>query len=153
MLACVCACVQSAWSRSDRVDLHGQKLDMERKEVWDIQWARDNPDLLAIMEKTRMYIIRGTEPEVWDMHVHADTFKCRHTCVCRHTCTCRHMYVQTHMYMQAHVCADMHVHAGTHTHADACICIVFLHRNQSLVLDRSASLMTCMSSLSCWMRS
>jgi len=26
-------------------------------------WAEDNPDLFAMMEKTRMYIYRGTEPE------------------------------------------------------------------------------------------
>lgn len=35
----------------------------ERRDVWDMMWACDNPDLIAIMEKTRMYIIRGTEPE------------------------------------------------------------------------------------------
>ena len=53
------------WTTSGgAIDLHAQKLAMERKEVWDFHWARDNPDLLAIMEKTRMYIIRGTEPEV-----------------------------------------------------------------------------------------
>lgn len=28
-----------------------------------MMWATDNPDLIAIMEKTRLYIIRGTEPE------------------------------------------------------------------------------------------
>lgn len=35
----------------------------ERKDVWAICWASDNPELLAIMEKTRMYILRGVEPE------------------------------------------------------------------------------------------
>ncbi|KAF6214979.1 hypothetical protein GE061_009727 [Apolygus lucorum] len=35
----------------------------ERRDVWDMMWAADNPDLIAIMEKTRLYIIRGTEPE------------------------------------------------------------------------------------------
>jgi len=63
---CVCVCVQSQWSSGEgALDSQAQKLGMERKEVWDLHWARDNPDLLAIMEKTRMYIIRGTEPEVW----------------------------------------------------------------------------------------
>ncbi|OAE19425.1 hypothetical protein AXG93_4273s1210 [Marchantia polymorpha subsp. ruderalis] len=37
--------------------------DFERKDVWDMKWADDNPDLLAVMEKTRMYIFRGTDPE------------------------------------------------------------------------------------------
>lgn len=35
----------------------------ERKDVWDMKWADDNPDLLAIMERTSMYIFRGTDPE------------------------------------------------------------------------------------------
>ncbi|XP_014248010.1 WD repeat-containing protein 35 isoform X2 [Cimex lectularius] len=35
----------------------------ERRDVWDMLWASDNPDLIAIMEKTRMYVIRGNEPE------------------------------------------------------------------------------------------
>ncbi|XP_075168241.1 intraflagellar transport protein Oseg4 [Haematobia irritans] len=36
---------------------------VERKDVWAICWARDNPLLLALMEKTRMYIFRGNDPE------------------------------------------------------------------------------------------
>lgn len=28
-----------------------------------IVWAEDYPDLWAMMEKTRMYIFRGTDPE------------------------------------------------------------------------------------------
>ncbi|XP_063218863.1 WD repeat-containing protein 35 isoform X3 [Bacillus rossius redtenbacheri] len=35
----------------------------ERKDVWAVKWATDNPELLAIMEKTRMYVLRGLEPE------------------------------------------------------------------------------------------
>uniref|UniRef100_A0A0G4GH72 Uncharacterized protein n=1 Tax=Chromera velia CCMP2878 TaxID=1169474 RepID=A0A0G4GH72_9ALVE len=41
----------------------GDKLPFERKDVWDIRWASDNPDLFAIMEKTRMYVVRGSQPE------------------------------------------------------------------------------------------
>ena len=41
-----------------------QRLSMERKEVWDFSWSDDNADLFAIMEKTRMYIFRGIDPEV-----------------------------------------------------------------------------------------
>jgi len=37
--------------------------NFERKDVWDMMWATDNPELFAIMEKTRMYIFRGTDPE------------------------------------------------------------------------------------------
>lgn len=36
---------------------------IERKDVWTMCWARDNPQLLSIMEKTRMYIFRGADPE------------------------------------------------------------------------------------------
>lgn len=41
----------------------GERLALERRDVWDIRWAEDNPDLFAIMEKTRMYIFRGIDPE------------------------------------------------------------------------------------------
>mmetsp|Transcript_7812 Transcript_7812/g.27429 ORF Transcript_7812/g.27429 Transcript_7812/m.27429 type:complete len:1008 (-) Transcript_7812:93-3116(-) len=49
-------------------DLHandgaGEHLQFERKDAWDMCWADDNPELFAMMEKTRMYIFRGTEPE------------------------------------------------------------------------------------------
>jgi WD repeat-containing protein 35 len=33
---------------------YGQLLSFERKDAWDLQWAEDNPDLFAVMEKTRM---------------------------------------------------------------------------------------------------
>ena len=46
---------------------NGTKLGLERKEVWDMKWSDDNPDLFAIMEKTRMYIFRGIDPEVCDI--------------------------------------------------------------------------------------
>lgn len=36
---------------------------LERKDVWAMCWASDNPLLFAIMEKTRMYIFKGTSPE------------------------------------------------------------------------------------------
>ena len=42
----------------------GKQIKFERKDVWDVKWAEDNPIQLALMEKTRMYIIRDTEPEV-----------------------------------------------------------------------------------------
>uniref|UniRef100_A0A3B3BS72 WD repeat-containing protein 35 n=1 Tax=Oryzias melastigma TaxID=30732 RepID=A0A3B3BS72_ORYME len=35
----------------------------ERKDVWDMKWANDNPDLFAMMEKTRMYVFRNLDPE------------------------------------------------------------------------------------------
>jgi WD repeat-containing protein 35 len=38
-------------------------LKFERKDVWDMKWASDNPELFAMMEKTRMYIFRKLEPE------------------------------------------------------------------------------------------
>uniref|UniRef100_G1NVK7 WD repeat domain 35 n=1 Tax=Myotis lucifugus TaxID=59463 RepID=G1NVK7_MYOLU len=41
----------------------GELLKLERKDVWDMKWARDNPDLFAMMEKTRMYVFRNLDPE------------------------------------------------------------------------------------------
>ena len=35
----------------------------ERKDVWDMCWSEDDPELFALMEKTRMYIFRGLVPE------------------------------------------------------------------------------------------
>ncbi|KAG8232917.1 hypothetical protein J437_LFUL011026 [Ladona fulva] len=35
----------------------------ERRDVWDVHWAADNPLQLAAMEKTRMYIFRDLDPE------------------------------------------------------------------------------------------
>jgi len=34
-----------------------------RKDIWGMQWAGDNPQLIAVMEKARLYVLRGTEPE------------------------------------------------------------------------------------------
>jgi len=41
----------------------GEMLEFERKDCWDFCWALDNPDLIAIMEKTRMFIYRNLQPE------------------------------------------------------------------------------------------
>ncbi|XP_075454542.1 WD repeat-containing protein 35 isoform X1 [Ascaphus truei] len=41
----------------------GEQLKCERKDVWDMKWANDNPDLFAMMEKTRMYVFRNLDPE------------------------------------------------------------------------------------------
>ncbi|KAF2982220.1 hypothetical protein EK904_002644, partial [Melospiza melodia maxima] len=41
----------------------GGQLRLERKDVWDMKWAKDNPDLFAMMEKTRMYVFRNLDPE------------------------------------------------------------------------------------------
>lgn len=42
----------------------GDPSKFERKDVWDVKWANDNPDLFAMMEKTRMYVFRNLDPEV-----------------------------------------------------------------------------------------
>ncbi|EDV23603.1 uncharacterized protein TRIADDRAFT_50569 [Trichoplax adhaerens] len=41
----------------------GEQLSFERKDVWDMKWAEDRPDLFAMTEKTRMYIFRNMDPE------------------------------------------------------------------------------------------
>mmetsp|Transcript_1346 Transcript_1346/g.3417 ORF Transcript_1346/g.3417 Transcript_1346/m.3417 type:complete len:1179 (-) Transcript_1346:299-3835(-) len=35
----------------------------ERRDAWDMLWAEDNPELIAMMEKSRMYVFRGVSPE------------------------------------------------------------------------------------------
>jgi len=41
----------------------GNLLEFLKKEVWDIKWSDDNPLQFACMEKSRMYTIKGIEPE------------------------------------------------------------------------------------------
>ncbi|XP_049640768.1 WD repeat-containing protein 35 isoform X1 [Suncus etruscus] len=41
----------------------GQLIKTDRKDVWEMKWAKDNPDLFAMMEKTRMYVFRNLDPE------------------------------------------------------------------------------------------
>jgi len=40
-------------------------LGFERKEVWSLEWDSEKDDTLAILEKQRMTIIRGTEVRAW----------------------------------------------------------------------------------------
>ena len=34
-----------------------------RNDAWDLRWSDDDPDLYAVMEKSRLYIFRGSSPE------------------------------------------------------------------------------------------
>ena len=46
-----------------RTSINYDETKLERKDVWAMSWASDNSQLLAIMEKTRMYIFKGNSPE------------------------------------------------------------------------------------------
>ncbi|KAF5296919.1 hypothetical protein FQA39_LY12276 [Lamprigera yunnana] len=41
----------------------GEDIRLERKDVWAMKWSSENPQLLAVMEKTRMYVFKGIYPE------------------------------------------------------------------------------------------
>ena len=56
--------LETKWVNGEGQDVQGQKLEFERKDVWDMKWAEDNTELFAMMEKTRMYIFRNLDPEV-----------------------------------------------------------------------------------------
>ena len=43
--------------------ISAEKTELEKKDVWDMRWADDNPSLFAIMEKTKMYTFRDLAPE------------------------------------------------------------------------------------------
>ncbi|EEC01248.1 WD-repeat protein, putative [Ixodes scapularis] len=45
----------------------GEQLAFERRDVWDVKWAKDNSELFALMEKTRMYVFRNLDPENEDI--------------------------------------------------------------------------------------
>ena len=53
----------TASSKDSSPPLDASEIKLERKDVWDMRWSEDDPELFALMEKTRMYIFRGTEPE------------------------------------------------------------------------------------------
>lgn len=40
-----------------------ENAQAERRDVWDMKWASDNPQHLAVMEKTRMYVLKDGHPE------------------------------------------------------------------------------------------
>lgn len=46
-----------------RANPNADNEKLERRDVWAMCWASDNPQLLAIMEKTRMYVFKGNNPE------------------------------------------------------------------------------------------
>ncbi|EGF80857.1 hypothetical protein BATDEDRAFT_10893, partial [Batrachochytrium dendrobatidis JAM81] len=47
-----------------RAGAAGNIIDtFERKDVWDVRWASDDPEQFAIMEKTRLYVFRNMDPE------------------------------------------------------------------------------------------
>ena len=58
------SCYAQVWSRSCTAlpqqhicwSLPGKVLRLQ--DVWDMRWSEDDPDLFAMMEKTKMYIFR-----------------------------------------------------------------------------------------------
>ena len=41
----------------------GSMLDIERKDVWDFKWARDNSETIAVLEKNKLFVIQNTDAE------------------------------------------------------------------------------------------
>ncbi|KAJ3110872.1 WD repeat-containing protein 35 [Phlyctochytrium bullatum] len=41
----------------------GRFYDFERKDVWDVKWSNDNPELFAVMEKTRIISYLKAKPK------------------------------------------------------------------------------------------
>jgi hypothetical protein len=63
------ACAIATWSPCDRPRVRVRVRVCvcggggAAQDAWDMRWADDNPELFAMMEKTRMYIFRGLDPE------------------------------------------------------------------------------------------
>lgn len=55
--------VMTSIDLNDYTNKSGEVGKIERKDVWSVCWAKDNPQLLAVMEKTRMYIFKNSDPE------------------------------------------------------------------------------------------
>lgn len=41
----------------------GRRLQVERKDVWDMKWSEDDMDMIVVMEKTKMIVFNGEIPE------------------------------------------------------------------------------------------
>jgi len=41
----------------------GRALETEYKDVWNVKWAEDNPNLVAIMEKAKLIVLKNFQPE------------------------------------------------------------------------------------------
>jgi WD repeat-containing protein 35 len=52
----------------------GQRLKVERRDVWDMKWAEDNDEMVCVMEKTKLQVFRG---EVAEEPITASGFLCR----------------------------------------------------------------------------
>ncbi|KAM9432566.1 WD repeat-containing protein 35 isoform 3-T3 [Salvelinus alpinus] len=52
----------------------GDPSKFERKDVWDMQWANDNPDLFAMMEKTRMRLLAEAALQKLDLKTAEQAF-------------------------------------------------------------------------------
>ena len=42
---------------------YGKRMNVERKDVWDMKWSEDDPNMLVIMEKTKMVVFHGEVAE------------------------------------------------------------------------------------------
>jgi len=42
---------------------YGKKLNIDRKDVWDMCWSEDDADMIVVMEKTKMVVINGETAE------------------------------------------------------------------------------------------
>eukprot|EP00761_Pharyngomonas_kirbyi_P009989 gb/GECH01010007.1/.p1 GENE.gb/GECH01010007.1/~~gb/GECH01010007.1/.p1 ORF type:complete len:877 (+),score=173.67 gb/GECH01010007.1/:1-2631(+) len=47
----------------EKSSLEAKKIELEKKDVWNVKWSEDNPELFALIEKTRMYVVRGSAME------------------------------------------------------------------------------------------
>jgi WD repeat-containing protein 35 len=52
----------------------GQRLKVERRDVWDMKWADDNDEMICVMEKTKLQVFRG---EIAEEPITASGFLCR----------------------------------------------------------------------------
>jgi WD repeat-containing protein 35 len=52
----------------------GQKLKVERRDVWDMKWAEDNDELICIMEKTKLQVFHG---EIAEEPITSSGYLCR----------------------------------------------------------------------------
>ena len=61
---------------------YGRRLDIDRKDVWDVKWSSDDDEMIAVMEKMKMVVFSHEVCILYSVvfhEWHASCISCFHT--------------------------------------------------------------------------
>jgi hypothetical protein len=106
-----------------RTDLSPCTLVGCTQDVWGMLWAEDNPDLVALMEKGRLYVLRGGAPEEpVASSGYLAAFRDLEVCVCVCACVCVCVCLCVCVCVFVCVCVDVN-HACVRIFVRSCACM------------------------------